>query len=88
VTGLAHFGVILALYLLGISTPVSISFSWGIFMMSALALMAFWYLNREIMDRLRLMRSKELNLAFDGFYVLSNRYKLNFGAVDQPNGAG
>jgi hypothetical protein len=45
-------------------------------MLSALGLAAIWYLNREILERLRFMRTKELNLAFDGFFIICYRHNL------------
>jgi hypothetical protein len=49
---------------------------WGVVMLSALGLAAIWYLNREILERLRFMRTKELNLAFDGFFIICRRHNL------------
>jgi hypothetical protein len=59
-----------------IGLPFEVDYSWGIVMLSALGLAAIWYLNREILERLRFMRTKELNLAFDGFFVICRRHNL------------
>ena len=82
ITWLLHLVIIVAFYLFGeisFLPNMNITYSWAIFWISASALVTFWYLNREILDRLRFMRAKELNLAFDGFYVVCNRHKLEIG---------
>ena len=78
-TLLLHSGLVLASNLFGFSLRFPISYSWGIVMLSILALVAIWYLNREILARLRFMRTKELNLAFDGFYIICRKNKLEIG---------
>lgn len=58
----------------------SVPESRSIILIAAIGLMSFRYLNREIVNRLRFMRVKELMLAFDGFYLICKRYKLDFSA--------
>jgi hypothetical protein len=40
-----------------------------------------WYLNREILDRLRHIRVKEVDLTYDGFYLICQKHNLDFDAL-------
>jgi hypothetical protein len=44
---------------------------------SLIALSVFVYMNNEILQRLRYMRAKELNLAHDGFYLVCKKNNLD-----------
>jgi hypothetical protein len=78
-TPLLHLFVLITSKWFGFHYSFTTSYSWGFIMLSALALVAILYLNKEIIDRLRFMRTKEINLAYDGFFILSRRYKLDVG---------
>jgi hypothetical protein len=80
ITGLLHLTVLASFYITGVSFPpdANIALSWRIVLVSAFALVAFWYLNREILNRLRFRRVKELHLAYDGFYLICNEHDLDF----------
>ena len=78
-TMLLHLFILLTSNLFGFSFLSTTSYSWVFIMVSVLALVAIWYLNREILDRLRFMRMKELNLAYDGFYIICRKNKLEIG---------
>jgi hypothetical protein len=79
VTGLLHLTILASFYITGVSFPpdADIALSWRIVLVSAFALVAFGYLNREILNRLRFMRIKELNLAYDGFYLICKEHDLD-----------
>ncbi len=66
-------------FFLGASVPshLNLALSGGMLVVSIFALLVFWYLNREILDRLRYMRSKEINLVYDGFYLICTRHDLD-----------
>jgi hypothetical protein len=53
--------------------------SFGLVVISIFAFVAFSYLNRDILERLRLMRVKELSMAFDGLFLICIRHKLDLG---------
>ena len=50
--------------------------SYAIFIVSILAFILFGYLRNEILDRLRFMRAKELNLVYDGLFLICKKHKL------------
>lgn len=41
------------------------------------AFWVFWYMNNEILSRLHSMRMKDLNLAYDAFYLINQKHKLD-----------
>ncbi len=55
----------------------NIGSSYKIVFASVLAFFVFIYMNNEILQRLRYMRAKELNLAYDGFYLVCKKNKLD-----------
>ena len=57
----------------------NVELSWKLFGAALLAFSLFIYMNKEILQRLRYMRVKELNLAYDGFYLVctNHNHKLD-----------
>jgi hypothetical protein len=73
-----HLALIAGDYL-GISFPDhDIVSSYKIVLASVFAFFVFIYMNNEILKRLRHMRVKELNLAYDGFYLVCKKNNLVF----------
>lgn len=54
--------------------------SWGIVVISGAIFGVCWYLDREILDRLRYMRAREVSLAYDSFYLICKKHELDFDA--------
>lgn len=54
------------------------SYSYGIVAVCLFAFIIFIYLNKEILQRLRFMRVKELNLAHDAFYLICKKNNVVF----------
>ncbi|VEN73617.1 membrane hypothetical protein [Candidatus Desulfarcum epimagneticum] len=48
------------------------------FLLTVFVLIIFRYLDWEIKKQLRFMRLKEVHLAFDGFYIISKKTKINY----------
>ena len=57
---------------------VNMEHSYEIVVIAVLSLLACWYTNREILRQLRFMRVKELNLAFDGYYLICKKRNRDF----------
>lgn len=55
----------------------SVGLSYEIVLASILAFFVFIYMNKEIVERLRTMRVKELNLAYDAFYLICKKHNLD-----------
>lgn len=53
-------------------------YSFGIVVISFLVLFISWYMKRGILQRLRLMRLKELSIVYNGFYIICKKYDLDF----------
>ncbi len=73
-----HSAAIVAAYLFNVSFFVT-TYSWNIALCSILVLMGIRHLDKEILEQLRSMRAKELNLAFDGFFIVSRKNNLEIG---------
>lgn len=78
IIGILHL-VLIAAYILKIDflSYRNIEYSCGIFVISLLALFIFWYMNTEIIRRLRFMRIKELNLVYGGFYIICKKHNFD-----------
>lgn len=78
VMGLLHLAMFVSshIFRIGFIHYANLQLSYVILIVSVLAFIVFGYLRREILDRLRFMRAKELNLAYDGLYLTCKRYNL------------
>lgn len=78
-TGLLHLAMIISSYRVQLNFLAysNRDYSYEIVIVSVFAYFIFIYLNNEILDRLRVMRAKEVDLAYDGFYVISKEAKLD-----------
>lgn len=56
----------------------NIQLSIGIFFISVFTFCLFIYLDQEILSRLRHMRSKEVEIVYDAFYIISKKNNLCF----------
>jgi hypothetical protein len=52
--------------------------SWMIIIISVLVYLIFEYMNREILERLRFMRVKEVRMTYESFYLVSTEHKLDY----------
>jgi len=55
----------------------NVQLSVEIFLASLFAFLIFLYMNSEILKRLRNMRVREVNMAYDAFYIISKKNDLN-----------
>jgi len=76
--GFLHLAMLVSshMFRIGFIYYANLQLSYVILIVSVLAFIVFGYLRREILDRLRFMRAKELNLAYDGLYLICKRYNL------------
>ena len=79
VVGVIHMAMIVSFFqyrltFLSYANPVYLS---GIVTITIFAYIVFIYLNRTILSELRFMRMKEIDLAYDGFYIISKKYKFD-----------
>ncbi|GIK38599.1 MAG: hypothetical protein BroJett011_24320 [Chloroflexota bacterium] len=75
IVGLLHLAVIISYYLFRFSflSYANLEYSYGIVILTVFAYIIFRYLNKEIITQLRFMRVKELDLAYDGFYLICQK---------------
>ena len=78
IAGILHLAIIASFHLLRFSflSYSNPEYSYGIVIVSVIVYVIFSYLSKEIVARLRIMRAKELDLAYDGFYIICTKHNF------------
>lgn len=96
IVGILHLAFSISFHLFRISflSYANPEYSYGIVIVSVFGYFVFRQLNKEIISQLRFMRAKELDLAYDGFYIICEKYdfemdknKNRFQTKGQANNA-
>jgi hypothetical protein len=83
IVGSLHLAMIISYHLFRFSflSYTNPEYSYGIVILTLFTYIIFRYLNKEIIAQLRFMRVKELDLAYDGFYLIceKNDFEIDHG---------